>query len=73
MSCAGCNSKRKADEEAITKIRTQAKKYAVDLQKDVIIYLDRTGKWAYMEAQAARNAKIRATGGMVSHLQPVTV
>lgn len=71
MSCESCFSGPKAQQEALTVVQKDAKKYAIDNETNVFIYRTEDG-WAYMAEAKARELSIQPTGGVVSYLQPVS-
>jgi hypothetical protein len=71
MSCEACKQRQKEIQKALNTARSKAKAYAIENQKNVVIYQE-NAEWFFMEAEAARAAGITPTGGMVSFLQPAS-
>jgi len=71
MSCEGCTSSVKGQDQQLATLKIEAKNWAVANGKNVFIYKNEVGDWAFMEEGAARSNGIQPTGGILSYLQPV--
>lgn len=57
MSCDGCISSKKMRDAQKVRVRDQAKKYATEKQKDVVIYRE-IEEWKFVEYEYAIREKI---------------
>jgi len=69
MSCDNCFSSIREAAAQLQSVQIQAKQYAVEKGKTVFIYQDETGRWLFMEEEAALKEHIFPNGGIVSHMQ----
>lgn len=60
MSCGNCLPTQRELQELIEKVSIEAKQYAVDNQKMVMVYRMDDGTVAFMEAEAGRSLGIVA-------------
>ncbi len=58
MSCTGCLLSEQEKQQLLQSAEKEAKKYAVDNKKLMVIYFLSDGRPAYMEASAAKQAGI---------------
>jgi hypothetical protein len=67
MGCEGCLTTQKELSRQFEKVYEDSKKYAIEIQKMVVIYRQSDGSYQFMEAESARRSGIQPIQ-FISHL-----